>query len=179
MRNQDKLLVTPKKGPVVREGASLKDNAHEVSYKKIKVIRRKGFALLLNKVTGVKSGNRSSMLAKIRKGLPFKAVEDLESAYGATRKEIGGVLAIPISTLSRRQKSGRLLVDESDRVARLAQIKDAVLAMMQGDDDAAIAWLRTPLDILNNETPLDHASTEMGSRDVEDLIGRIRHGVFS
>ena len=77
------------------------------------------------------------MLAKIRQGLPFQAVEDLESAYGATRKEIGSVLAIPISTLSRRQKTGRLLVDESDRVARLAQIKDAVLAMMQGD--AAIA----------------------------------------
>ena len=88
-------------------------------------------------------------------------------------------MAIPISTLSRRQKTGRLLVDESDRVARLAQIKDAVLAMMQGDDDAAITWLRTPQKLLNNETPLDHASTEMGSRDVEDLIGRIRHGVFS
>ena len=179
MSAQDKLVATPKKGPVVREGASLKGDAHAGSYKKTKVIRRTGYSLLLNKVTGVKSGNRSLMLAKIRKGLPFKAVEDLEHAYGATRKEIGGVLAIPISTLSRRQKTGYLLVDESDRVARLAQIKDAVLAMMQGDDDAAIAWLRTPQGILNNETPLDHASTEMGSRDVEDLIGRIRHGVFS
>jgi len=179
MRAQDKLIAIPKKGLVLRKGDSVKDYEQARSYRKVKVIRRTGYSLLLNKVTGVKSGNRSSMLAKIRKGLPFKAVEDLESAYGSTRKEIGSVLAIPISTLSRRQKTGRLLVDESDRVARLAQIKDAVLAMMQGDDDAAITWLRTPQNILNNETPMDHASTEMGSRDVEDLIGRIRHGVFS
>ena len=62
---------------------------------------------------------------------------------------------------------------------RLARLKDLALTLMNGDDAAAISWLRTPLEILGGETPLEHASTEMGARDVEDLIGRLRHGVFS
>ena len=134
---------------------------------------------LLIKVTGVKSADRPKMLQKIKAGLPFKAVEELEKAFGTTRKEIGAVLSIPPSTLTRRQKTGRLAMDESDRIARLARLKDAVLAMMQYDNDAAIKWLHSPLEILNDETPMQHASTEMGARDVEDLIGRIQHGVFS
>lgn len=119
------------------------------------------------------------MLANIRRGLPFDVIETLEEAYGASRKELAEVLSIPVSTLTRRRKEGTLHADESDRVARLARLKDAAVAMMQGDDDAAIQWLHTPLEVLGDETPMAHASTEMGTRDVEDLIGRIRHGVFS
>jgi putative toxin-antitoxin system antitoxin component (TIGR02293 family) len=100
-------------------------------------------------------------------------------ALHTSQKEIAQVLSIPPSTLQRRKKSGQLQTDESDRVVRLASLKDATVAMMQGDDEAAVAWLRTPLDILGGESPLEHASTELGARDVEDLIGRLRHGVFS
>ena len=32
---------------------------------------------------------------------------------------------------------------------------------------------------LDRETPLERASTETGARDVELLIGRLRHGIFS
>ena len=36
----------------------------------------------------------------------------------------------------------------------------------------------TPHDLLDRETPLERASTETGARDVELLVGRLRHGVF-
>ena len=135
--------------------------------------------LLTRSVTGVRSGNRAKILVKIKSGLAFSSVEKLERALHANRKEMASVLSIPISTLTRRKKEGRLQTDESGRVVRLAQLKDAAVAMMQGDDEAAISWLRTPLDILCGESPLQHAGTELGARDVEDLIGRIRYGVFS
>lgn len=131
------------------------------------------------KVTGVPSGNRAQMLANVRSGLGYKVISYLEDAFRVPQKEIAGVLSIPASTLTRRKKEGRLHADESDRVVRLAALKDAALALMQGNDDAAVAWLQTPLGILGGESPLQHASTEIGARDVEDLIGRIRHGVFS
>ena len=35
------------------------------------------------------------------------------------------------------------------------------------------------MDIFGGETPMQHAKTEKGAREVEDLIGRIRNGVFS
>ena len=50
---------------------------------------------------------------------------------------------------------------------------------MAGDPIAAQRWLTTRHPALGDETPLRRASTETGGREVEDLIGRLRHGVFS
>jgi len=64
-------------------------------------------------------------------------------------------------------------MDNLDRIQKLA------LALMMGDHEAAAKWLQTPLAILNNQSPLEHASTEQGAKDVKVLINRLRHGVFS
>lgn len=143
------------------------------------VFRSKNAHELLYRITGVDSCERTVMLKALRQGLPYKSITELEKAYCAPRKEIAAVLSIPVSTLTRRKKEGRLRPDESDRVARFARLKDAAVEMMQGDDDAAVKWLHAPLEILGNESPMEHSSTEMGARDVEDLIGRIQYGVFS
>ena len=50
---------------------------------------------------------------------------------------------------------------------------------MAGDSNAASDWMTTPHRLLGDETPLCHASTEAGGREVEQLIGQLIHGVFS
>jgi putative toxin-antitoxin system antitoxin component (TIGR02293 family) len=40
-------------------------------------------------------------------------------------------------------------------------------------------WLNSPNHGLGGRTPLQMAQTEAGSREVENLIGRLEHGVFS
>ncbi|MEH6628759.1 MAG: MbcA/ParS/Xre antitoxin family protein [Motiliproteus sp.] len=70
-------------------------------------------------------------------------------------------------------------IHSQERLARIDRIKDAAIELMQGNGEAAVKWLHTPQELLGNETPIEHASTEMGARDVEDLINRIRNGVFS
>jgi putative toxin-antitoxin system antitoxin component (TIGR02293 family) len=134
---------------------------------------------LVMKITGAATGDSGAMLASIRKGLPFSALETLEIALGVPRKELAGVLSIPVSTLTRRRREGGLHVDESDRVLRIARLYDLAVAMMQGDEDAASVWLRTPQNSFDSETPLFRAGTELGARQVEDLIGRLCHGVFN
>lgn len=124
-------------------------------------------------------GNRLQILHNLKNGLSFDSIDTLADAYDTPRKHIASVLSITASTLNRRKKEGRLQPTESDRVARLARLKDAAVDMMNGDNDAAIQWLKTPLAILGGETPLEHASSELGAREVEDLILRIQHGVFS
>jgi uncharacterized protein (DUF2384 family) len=32
---------------------------------------------------------------------------------------------------------------------------------------------------LENQTPLEYSRTELGAREVENLIGRLEHGVFA
>ena len=136
-----------------------------LKYLRLKPTRARG------KVTGL-------LLARVHAGLPYAVVEALVASLGVSQKELGGVLNIPVTTLSRRKKTGKLLPDESDRVIRLARIGAQAEAMM--DDDAPVArqWLTTPLEIFG-ESPLRHCSTEVGAREVEQLIGRLRHGVFS
>lgn len=40
-------------------------------------------------------------------------------------------------------------------------------------------WLQTPQPGLADQQPLAFARTEIGARAVEDLIGRLEHGVFT
>ncbi|RYZ86845.1 MAG: DUF2384 domain-containing protein [Moraxellaceae bacterium] len=49
---------------------------------------------------------------------------------------------------------------------------------MEGDYEAALRWLQTPLKILENKSPLQHAKA-IRSEDVLTLIGRLENGVFS
>jgi uncharacterized protein (DUF2384 family) len=49
--------------------------------------------------------------------------------------------------------------------------------MFHGDKEAARGWLKTPAYAFKGETPLERARTEYGADQVEQLIGRIRHGI--
>jgi putative toxin-antitoxin system antitoxin component (TIGR02293 family) len=49
----------------------------------------------------------------------------------------------------------------------------------EGDRDAASVWMLSPLPGLGGATPNDAAKTDLGARDVENLIGRMEHGVYS
>ena len=41
------------------------------------------------------------------------------------------------------------------------------------------SWLRSQQLGLGGEVPLDYAESEVGAREVEDLLGRIEFGVYS
>ena len=47
------------------------------------------------------------------------------------------------------------------------------------DKAAARGWLTSPQIGLKGKEPLDLASSEAGAREVEDLLGRIEHGVLA
>lgn len=51
--------------------------------------------------------------------------------------------------------------------------------LMRGDEEAACRWLGEAHELIEGESPLERASTEVGGREVEQLIGRLRHGTFS
>ena len=81
--------------------------------------------------------------------------------------------------MARRKNAGKFTVDESDRVVRFARLLKHTTDMMEGDQDAAIQWLKTPQLLLENQTPLEYARTESGAAEVQQLIGRIEAGVYS
>jgi putative toxin-antitoxin system antitoxin component (TIGR02293 family) len=48
-----------------------------------------------------------------------------------------------------------------------------------GGIEEARQWLNSPQFGLGGAVPLDYAETEIGAREVENLLGRIEYGVYS
>lgn len=115
----------------------------------------------------------------VQRGLPFKAISNLASKSGLTIAEIASIIELPVRTLARRRSAGKLSRDESERLLRLATVFDEALELFEGETSEAVAWLKSPVKALSNQTPLDYARYEVGAREVEELIGRLEHGVFS
>lgn len=114
----------------------------------------------------------------IRAGLAMVEFEALRELLGLGAEQLAGHLAISRSTLIRRRKSRRLDAQESDRLLRYARLY-AKAENTLGEAEAAQQWLKTPARALGYESPLSFAETEAGAREVENLLGRIEHGVFS
>ena len=121
----------------------------------------------------------AAMIRIIRKGIKAGSLPALADYLDIPKKDIYGLTSIPYATFKRREQNGKLNSDESDRVYRYAHLVSLAEDMMHGDRDKAVRWLKTPKSVLQDETPLEHATSEIGAREVENLIGRIRHGVYS
>jgi len=114
----------------------------------------------------------------IERGLRYRAVDALHIRYGLATDEITFLLAVPSRTLARRRVQDRFRPEESDRLVRLGRI-GALAEETLGDSGKAAKWLRRPNRALAGETPLRQLDTEVGARQVENLLLRIVHGVYS
>lgn len=129
---------------------------------------------------GIVGAQAHNLVAEIRQGLSVqvidKMVKELHVSQGALLKAID----ISTATLTRRRQSGqRLNVHESDRVYRVASAYRSAVQLFEGDRENARQWMRIPSKALGGNTPLEHLDTEAGADEVQDLIGRIEHGIVT
>ncbi len=111
----------------------------------------------------------------IREGLSVDVVDDVLADGRLTAAELDR-LALPRKTLAHRRTLGRLTAEQSDRLVRVLRvIEQAELAF--GDVGKARIWLRRPSAVLADHAPLDLLDTDIGTRQVESLLGRIEHGI--
>jgi putative toxin-antitoxin system antitoxin component (TIGR02293 family) len=118
------------------------------------------------------------MREAIREGFPPAVVEELMHASGLTLKELANALDLSPRSLQRRRRSGRLALYESDRLYRLARIV-AIANEYLGDQQRAIRWLKRPNRALGGTAPVEAIDTELGARQVENILGRIAYGGIS
>ncbi len=71
-----------------------------------------------------------------------------------------------------------VFTDESRRQARASGAYSNALELFQGDPERTTEWLSTPLQALANAAPLTLAATDIGAREVEELIGQLQHGII-
>ena len=122
--------------------------------------------------------NERDMREAIREGFPPAVVEELMRASGLTLKELAGALDLSPRSLQRRRRGGRLARYESDRLYRLARIV-AIANEYLGDHERALRWLKRPNRALGGMAPVAAIDTELGARQVENVLGRIAYGGIS
>ena len=96
-----------------------------------------------------------------------------------TSAKLGGALGdvgIPLRTLARRPE--RFKPDDSARLLRVGSVLKKALDVLE-DPEAVRRWMTQPKRALGGITPLRGCDTDVGAREVEALLGRIEHGVFS
>ena len=67
---------------------------------------------------------------------------------------------------------------ESDRLYRLAHITALAINVL-GTEQNAKEWLGSAQYDLAGEIPMDTMKTEIGAREVEDALNRLKFGIFA
>jgi putative toxin-antitoxin system antitoxin component (TIGR02293 family) len=117
------------------------------------------------------------LLEAVRRGLPTSTVDALADSLGVQRTAVADLANVSIRTLTRK-RDGVLDATASDRVMRVARIL-AFATRVLGSRENAARWMNTPNRALNAVPPIALLDTDLGTQEVEAVLGRIVHGVFS
>ena len=115
---------------------------------------------------------------RVREGLPYAALGAVAKRLDIPVRELTAVLDLSERTLARRKRERRLRAGESDRLLRVARVA-ALAEEILGDTAKAARWLRRPNPALGGKTPLRMLDTDLGASQVETVLHRVEHGVFS
>ena len=120
----------------------------------------------------------SKLIKLLQAGLPVKELVELQVILDVPMEKLAPKLGISKATLHRRKAQGRLGREESDRVLRYARLMGKAIEVFESEENAR-RWPTSAQFGLGGAVPLDYADTEIGAREIEDLLGRIEHGVYS
>lgn len=131
----------------------------------------------VSEILGLKTRNASvaSLDAAVQAGLPKASLGRVADRAGFAGSARNALIhrVVPSATLKRRL---RLKPQESERTERLARVV-ALAEWLWDDQESAQRFLRTPHAELAGKAPIDVAFTELGARQVEDIVMRALHGL--
>jgi putative toxin-antitoxin system antitoxin component (TIGR02293 family) len=128
---------------------------------------------------GLEEQNTQELIGRIQLGLPFSSLDVFHRTIGISKSKIAFTIVLRPSTMARRKKSGYLSAEQSERLVRLAKVSESAVSLFEGDVVKAREWMEKPRAALSGKTPLEMTATELGAREVENLILRLEDGTFS
>jgi len=117
--------------------------------------------------------------ARILKGLPLKAIENVKSRAGLNDAEMARILGIGEATLRRARAAGAPLDSATgDRLYRFSKVLNVAFEVLETEQNA-MTWLRRPQRGLGGQIPLDLVITQAGADEVETLLRRIEYSIYT
>jgi putative toxin-antitoxin system antitoxin component (TIGR02293 family) len=127
-------------------------------------------------VFGRTIGSLADLSRAVERGLPKSALRNTATHVFQSPAEQRRLMfrLVPEATYKRRRD--RLSPQESERTERLARVV-ATAEYVWDDREAARAFLVSPHPALGGKSPLEAAMTELGARQVEDVLAKLFHGL--
>ncbi len=130
------------------------------------------------KKVGTQPDNGVELAFALRAGLQFGMATQLAKHTGIALNRIFEAVNLSPRTMERRRLQKRMTTDESQKITRFARIValgDEVFA----DSTVTSQWLQRANRALNGIAPIDLLDTDAGAREVEAVLLRLEHGVYS
>jgi putative toxin-antitoxin system antitoxin component (TIGR02293 family) len=105
-------------------------------------------------------------------GLAFGEFEALRKQLDLSLDELSARLGLSRSAIEERKAAGHLTRDESGKVVCYARLLGHAMYLFGGLSEAR-QWLKTPQRGLHGAVPLDYAKTDLGAREVENLLTQL------
>ena len=122
--------------------------------------------------------SQTDLIEAVTSGLPALLAGELARKMEVTMEEMAGLLRLNPRTLQRRVDAGVLSLSESERLWGLSRLFFRAAEVLESEP-GAVHWFKNPVQVLGGETPLAYARTAVGLRELENILGRIEHGVYS
>lgn len=105
-------------------------------------------------------------------GLAFGEFEALRKQLDLSLDELSLRLGLTRAAIKQRRATGRLTTDESGKVVCFARLLGHAVHLFGGLEEAR-RWLKEPQRGLHGAVPLDYAKTDLGAREVENLLTQL------
>ena len=120
---------------------------------------------------------RTDLIAIARSGIKTKHIKSIQKYTTLTDKELVAILPISQRQLIRYEDSHVLNKEITAHLIQLIELFQKGYHLF-GTEKFNI-WIRTANKVLSNYLPIEIMDTSIGIEMIEDLIGRIEHGVYS
>ncbi|SFF27255.1 type II RES/Xre toxin-antitoxin system antitoxin [Spirosoma endophyticum] len=118
-----------------------------------------------------------TVIDKSRQGMLRAEADQVAQLAGLTDVELAPILNMSIRNLHRLKANDKLARDASERLLLLTNLLQHGLDVFDEDAQTLAEWLRSPIRELNTQSPLSLLDTTTGFGLVDDVLGRIEHGI--
>jgi putative toxin-antitoxin system antitoxin component (TIGR02293 family) len=118
-----------------------------------------------------------TVIDKSRQGMLRTEADTVAQLAGLTDIELARILNMSIRNLHRLKADDKLARDASERLLLLTNLLQHGLDVFDEDAQTLAEWLRSPIRELNTQSPLSLLDTTTGFGLVDDVLGRIEHGI--
>lgn len=118
-----------------------------------------------------------AVIDKSRQGMLRAEADRVAQLVGLTDLELARILNMSVRNLHRLKADDKLARDASERLLLLTNLLRHGLDVFDEDAQTLAEWLRSPIRELNAQSPLYLLDITTGFGLVDDVLGRIEHGI--